>query len=60
MQDPTNHPAWTGKEVVEIKEESRAASYMSRLRGRFSRGSRSTRADDTSAGSSAAGDAQQQ
>jgi ribosomal protein L31 len=30
VQDPTNHPMWTGKEVIEIKEESRAAKFLAK------------------------------
>jgi hypothetical protein len=30
LQDPTNHPAWTGKQVTDIKEESRAAKFLTK------------------------------
>lgn len=31
VQDPSNHPLWTGREVTEIKEESRAAKFLDRF-----------------------------
>lgn len=31
LQDPTNHPAWTGKVVTEIKDESRAAKFIAKF-----------------------------
>ena len=31
LQDPTNHPDWTGREVRQIKEESRAAKFIAKF-----------------------------
>lgn len=33
VQDPTNHPEYTGKVVKEVKEEGQAARYLKRFRG---------------------------
>lgn len=31
LQDPTNNPLWTGKQVQDIKEESRAAKFLEKF-----------------------------